>query len=60
MDYRLRDPEDMTPEERLDRIAEILADACIRLMLDEKPAESALSGSPGKPPISGGGGLDSV
>ena len=60
MDYRLKHPEDMTPEERLSRIAELLAGACIQLMLDEKPADSSEPGPQKKPPISGGRGLDSV
>lgn len=43
MDFRLKDPDDMTPEERLARIAEILADACARLILEEKPDEPVKS-----------------
>ncbi|MBI4055564.1 MAG: recombinase family protein [Elusimicrobia bacterium] len=32
MDFRLKDPEDMTPEERLQRIVEILSDGVVRLI----------------------------
>jgi len=45
MDYRLKDPDDMTPEERLDRIVEILAEASIRL-INEQQREAAEPAGP--------------
>jgi len=47
MDYRLKNPDDMTPEERLDRIVEILAEASLRL-LREQQSETA---EPAGPPV---------
>ena len=38
----LQDPEDMTPEERLDRIVEILAVASVRLAQKESGRPAAL------------------
>lgn len=39
MDFRLKDPDDMTPEERMERIVELLAIGCIRMAEKERQGQ---------------------
>ncbi len=46
MDQRLKNPDDMTPEERLDRIVEILAEASVRLFYKQQGKAAEPAGPP--------------
>lgn len=49
MDFRLLDPDEMTPEQRFERIAEIFADAVIRLAVEECQREKGEIAAPVTP-----------